>query len=350
MSSSQNKLTIAVAATKSYLFAWQSFIRAILAAASYRKDVVLIVATDESKEAQIAIDFAKKELPEDWEIILIKLQIKDDKTTRYKEEAQLRIAALQGACFSMARKIRADFCWVVESDTIVPADALRVLEWTLNMPTGDGNPHYDIAAATYPNGLFLGGFGTPQNQICEDFLPHERKLKPRLKIVYEECEKRLKEAKDKKTGERESMRMVRLRERIKHCPPDGNVWEVIAKYGWRRRGWMDAAYPGIGRGAIVPSDWCGLGCTLLSKRALAHAEFTGYEGKGTQDLFLCWNKWYPAGLKIACVPHIACDHIKRKPDDAPKDSPDYIHFRAYHETDGEHKNHLRVKTQPYIQI
>jgi hypothetical protein len=113
---------------------------------------------------------------------------------------------------------------------------------------------------------------------------------------------------------------------------------------------MDFAYPGIGYGAIVPSDWCGLGCTLLSKRALAHADFTGYEGKGTQDLFLCWSRWYPAGLKIACVPHIACDHIKHRPPEAPKDAPPIIHYRAYHETEGECRGHLRTRQQPFISV
>lgn len=343
-------MVICVSGTKSYLHAWPQCVRAIAAAAAHHEEAHFIFATDESKEGKAAAEIAQRELPDGWKVTVLNLPIKDDKSTRYKEEAQMRIAALQGACFSLARKVRADLCWVVESDNIVPADALRVLEWTLAMPTADGSPHYDIAAATYPNGLFLGGFGTPQNQIAEDFQPHERKLKPRLKLVFEECEKRLKQAKDQKTGERESKRMGRLRERIKNCPPDGNVWEVIAKHGWRRRGWMDAAYPGIGRGAVVPSDWCGLGCTLLSKRALAHADFTGYEGKGTQDLFLCWNRWYPAGLKLACVPHIVCDHIKRKSPEAPADAPEIIHYRAYHETDGEHRGHLRVRQQAFVQV
>lgn len=343
-------MVICVSGTKSYLHAWPQCVRAIAAAAAHHEEAHFIFATDESKEGKAAAEIAQRELPDGWKVTVLNLPIKDDKSTRYKEEAQMRIAALQGACFSLARKVRADLCWVVESDTIVPADALRVLEWTLAMPTADGSPHYDIAAATYPNGLFLGGFGTPQNQIAEDFQPHERKLKPRLKLVFEECEKRLKQAKDQKTGERESKRMGRLRERVKNCPPDGNVWEVIAKHGWRRRGWMDAAYPGIGRGAVVPSDWCGLGCTLLSKRALAHADFTGYEGKGTQDLFLCWNRWYPAGLKLACVPHIVCDHIKRKSPEAPADAPEIIHYRAYHETDGEHRGHLRVRQQAFVQV
>ena len=315
-------ITITVAGTKSYLYAWPQCVRAIAVAAAHHTDAHFIFATDESKEGKEAGELAQRELPDGWKVSVLNLPIKDDQSTKYKEEAQIRIAALQGACFSFSRKIRSDACWVVESDTIVSADSLRVLEWTLAMPTADGSPHYDIAAATYPNGLFLGGFGTPQNQIAEDFLPSDKEVR----------------------------RIGRLRERVKKCPPDGNVWEVNAKHGWRRRGWMESAYPSIGRGAIVPSDWCGLGCTLLSKRALLHSDFTGYEGKGTQDLFLCWNRWYPAGLKIACVPHIVCDHIKRKSPDHPADVPEIIHYRAYHETEGECRGHLRVREQAFVQV
>lgn len=343
-------ISITVAATKSYLHAFPQCVRSIAAAASHHEEAHFILATDESKEAKQAAEIAQRELPEGWKVTVLNLPIKDDASTRYKEEAQLRIAALQGAAFAFARKIRATRCLVVESDTIIPADALRVLEWTLSMPTADGQPHYDIAAATYPNGLFLGGFGSQSHQIAEDFLPHERKLFPRLKLVHEACEARLKACKDPKTAEREHKRLQRLRERIKKCPPDGNIWEITAKHGWRRRGWLDFAYPGIGRGAIVPSDWCGLGCTLLSQRALAHADFTGYEGKGTQDLFLCWHRWHPAGLRIACVPHVVCDHIKRKSDSDPADSPEILHHRAYHELEGEHRGHLRVRTQPFVPV
>lgn len=343
-------LSIVVAATKTYLHAFPQCVRAIAAAAAHHAEAHFIFVTDESKDAKRAEEALQSELPEGWRLTVLRLALGDDTSTRYKEEAQLRIARLQGAGFAMARKIRSSRCWVVESDTIVSGDALRVLEWTLAMPTADGSPHYDIAAATYPNGLFLGGFGSPQHQIAEDFLPSEKKLPARLKLCLDTCESRLKSCKDRKAAEREHKRMGRLRERIKNCPPDGNIWEVTAKHGWRRRGWLDFAYPGIGRGSIVPSDWCGLGCTLLSARALAHADFTGYEGRGTQDLFLCWSRWHPAGLKIACVPHVVCDHIKRKSADAPKDAPEIIHHRAYHELDGECRGHLRVRTQPFVAV
>lgn len=334
-------LAIATAATKSYLHAWPQCVRSIASAAAHHAEAHFIFATDESKESKAAEELLRAELPEGWKITAIRMKGIEDDAKDYKHAAQLRIAALQGSAFAFARsKLRADLLWSVESDNIVPANALRVLEWTLQMPDAAGMPYYDIAAGTYPNGLFLGGFGTPQNPIAEDFLPSERKLKPRIKLCLEACEARLKSA----PSEKEMKRMGRLRERVKKAPPDGsNVWEVTAKHGWRRRGWMDFAYPGIGEGAVVPSDWCGLGCTLMNKRALAMADFCGYDGGGTQDLFLCWHRWHPAGLRIACVPHVVCDHVKR-------DGEKIIHHRAYHEQDPAYRGHLRVRHQPFIPV
>ena len=331
------KLAIVTAATKSYLHAWLACVRSIATAGAHHPDAHFIFATDQSDEAKAAAKILKEELPEGWKITVIPLPFDDD-AKDYAEAAQLRIAALQGAGFAFARaKVRADRVWSVESDNIVPADALRVLEWTLDMPMADGSPYYDIAAATYPNGMFLGGFGTPQSAINEDFLPHERKLKPRLKQCFDACEERLKST----PSEREHKRMGRLRDRAKKAPPDGTLWEVIQKHGWRRRGWMESAYPGIGQGSIVPTDWCGLGCTLMSKRALALADFSGYEGKGTQDLFLCWHRWHPAGLRLACVPHVPCDHVKRA-------GEEIIHHVAYHQPDGECRGHLRTRAAKWI--
>ena len=335
-------ISIVTAATRSYLHVWPQLIRAVSTAASHHSDAHFIFATDQREEAKKAEEYAKTHLPEGWKITTLNLPITDD-AKDYKEPAQTRIARLQGLAFDFARRIKSDLCWSVESDTIPTANALRVLEWTLQMPDASGNNYYDIAAATYPNGLFLGGFGDSRNQIAEDFLPKERKLKPRLKLLIEECEKRLKDTKCKAVVEKERKRALRLREFVKKSPPDGNIWEVTAKYGWRRRGWMDYAYPGIGLGSIVPSDWCGLGCTLLSKKALQLADFNGYQAKGTQDLFLCWSRWKPAGLRIACVPHVVCDHIKRAKDKI-------IHYRAWHEQDPEYYGHLRQSAHEFISL
>lgn len=353
-------LSIVTSATKGYLHAWPQCMRAIAAAAAHHQEAHFIFSTDESKEAEVAAEIAKRELPEGWKVSVLKMPFRDD-TKDYKQEAQKRIAILQGAGFAFARKIRSSMCWSVEGDTIPPANALRVLEWTLAMPQADGRPYYDIAAATYPNGLFLGGFGDYRHAIAEDFLRSERKIPDRLNRCIEASEKKLKEASSVRPAsmtdahriaalcEKEGKRLARLHERVKKCPPLGNVFEMNSK-GYRRRGWMDHAYPGIGLGAVVPSDWCGLGCTLLSAAALAHADFNGYEGRGTQDLFLCWHRWHPVGLRIACVPHIACDHIKRKHAGSPSDAPEIVHYRAYHETEGECRGHLRQRPQPFVQI
>jgi len=350
-------ISICTAATRSYLYAWPQLIRAIATAAAHHEEAHFIFATDQSEEAKKAAEYAKVRLPEGWKITTLNLPITEDEKS-YKESAQIRIAQLQGEAFEFARRIKADLCWSVESDTIPPAHALRVLEWTLSMPQSDGKPYYDIAAATYPNHMFLGGFGDTRHQIAEDFLPEERKLKSRLKLLLEKCEERLKaipkptnaeEAKKaQSTAKKEGKRMGRLREWIKKSPPIGNIFELNAK-GYRRRGWMDFAYPGIGLGAVVPTDWCGLGCTLLSKAALAHADFTGYEGRGTQDLFLCWSRWHPAGLRLACVPHVACDHIKRK-SDKEKGKSEIVHYRAYHEQEGECRGHLRQRQQAFVAV
>jgi hypothetical protein len=343
-------LAIATYATKSYFYCWPQFLRRIAAAAAHHAEAHFILATDQSDEAKQSIETARHELPEGWRIQAITLPLDDGgaEGKDYQTPAQMRIAALQGAAFAAARKIRATALWSVEADNLVPADALRVAEWTLQMPQADGSNFYDIAAVTYPNGLFLGGNGSPTHPIAEDFSEKERRLPPRLIRALEVCRERLKDCKDQTIGEREGKRLGRLHERVKKCPPDGNVFEVTAKHGWRRRGWMDFAYPGIGRGAIVPSDWCGLGCTLMSAKALALAEFSGYDGRGTQDLFLCWHRWHPAGLRIACIPHTAADHVKRKGKDAPADAPEYTHYRAYHETEGEYRGHLRVRQQEWM--
>lgn len=341
-------LAIVTAATKGYLHAWPQCLRAITASAAHHAEAHFIFVTDESEAAAAASELAKRELPEGWKITVLKHAIETDPKD-YKTDAQCRIARLQGNGFSFARKIRASMCLSVESDTILPAHALRVLEWTLQMPRADGSPLYGVAAATYPNGLFLGGFGTPAHPIAEDFLPRERKLSDRLRLCLETCEGRLKSPLSKSSSEKELKRMGRLRERVRKKPPLGSIWETIAEHGWRRRGWLDFAYPGIGEGAVVPSDWCGLGATLLSREALAHADFTGYDGRGTQDLFLCWRRWYPAGIRIACVPHVACDHIKAKPS-REHDTVEVVHHHAWHETEGEFRGHLRQRSSPFVPL
>ena len=354
-------LAISTYATKSYFYVWPQFLRKVSIAASHHKEVYFILATDKSKEAEEALEIAKEELPEGWKLVSINLDIEEEEE-KYKEKSQILIAKLQNAAFNFARKLRVDFLWSVESDVLVSEESLKISEWVLQMTDLNGNYFYDVAACTYPNALFLGGFGNPYKQIEEDFNFEERKIPERFKKVFEKRQEILKELqkeeseliklqnnkkenliKIKEKIDKQISKLEKLNQKVKNFPPDGNIWEVIAKYGWKRRGWFDFAYPGIGRGSVVPSDWCGLGCTLLNKKALSLSEFSGYQGKGTQDLYLCWEKWYPKNIRIACIPHCPSDHVK-----IDKEENKIIHYKAYYETDGEFKNHLRTKIEDWI--
>ena len=73
------------------------------------------------------------------------------------------------------------------------------------------------------------------------------------------------------------------------------------------------------------------------------AFYDGYTGAGTQDLFLCWNRYNPNGLRTACITHTVCDHVKHQ-------GGKLIHYRAYHEPDGEMKGHLRVAQQEWVDL
>jgi hypothetical protein len=121
---------------------------------------------------------------------------------------------------------------------------------------------------------------------------------------------------------------------LKTAPADGNIFARQAK-GWRPRGWLEEAYPGVGCGAMLPTDWFGMGCTLFSQRALQLANWTGYQGAGTQDLWLGWRCLHQHGLRFAVVPHALASHLK------PVDGKMTL-MHAYHELDGLTKGHLRM--------
>jgi hypothetical protein len=342
-------LAITISATKGYLFAWESCVLKLAVAASHIEQCNFIFSTDNSQETVKAFELSKEILPDSWTFTILKHPISDDTSENYKIPAQLRIAQLQGYGFVEARKLKSDFCLNLESDVLIRPDAIRMLIWALQMPQSDGSPYYDIAMATYPNGLFLGGFGSPQHPIAQDFLPNERKLP-------EELAKRLKEREDetkKFTAPPDVAWMEegqKLHEELQKCPPIADVWELNSKGKYRQRGWLDFAYPGIGKGALVPTDWVGLGCTLLSKKALALADFSGYDGKGTQDLFLCWKRWHPAGLRMCVSTHTPCDHVKPVRDEGNIRTGKYTHFQAFHEQIGEATGHLRCQPTEFIQL
>lgn len=366
-------LAISVCATKSYTYAMRTQARRVAICIKYAKietgDVIIV--GDESKEIDQICQYWTNILPEKWKIHLVKNSGFLEGGENYKKKAQLLIADMRTVAHSLAIKLKVDYLWSLDSDTLPHANALRVLLDTLNFDNG----YYNVAMCPYPNTSFLGGRGTPQSQIAEDFLLEERNVPQKLKLVFEECEKRLKGErlpawndeksikwienneinkellknrdleKIKKLMEKESARFKRLQGKIKNCPPLGNVFTLNGKK-WRKRGWLENAYPALGKGSIVPTDWVGFGCTLMDAKALELAYFEGYDGSGTEDLYIGWNRWYPNGIKMAVLPHSPADHViweKKKGGDEKK----FTLYSVYHETDGEFVGHLRTRASEW---
>lgn len=338
-------LVVTICATESYTFAMKEQAGRVVANIVDEPAGVVVLVGDDSGALKSVEKHYGELLPEGWSVERIAVPGAREDGANYKEPAQLLIARLRTAAFNRARKLRAALTWSLDSDVLPPANALSCMKTMLEFDRG----YYAVSTCSYPNTAFLGGRGSPRNPIAEDFLPHERKLPPELKAEFEANEAELKQLAEEKRQptEEQRARWDATNKKIRECPPDGNIWEVIARHGWRPRGWLDHAYPAIGRGAVVPSDWCGFGCTLMSPAALAHAHFEGYTGKGTEDLFICYQRWLPAGLRINVITHCPCDHViwGKKKGDAPEK---YTLVRAFHEQEGQCAGHLRTESLPWI--
>lgn len=336
-------ISITICATKSYTYAMMAQLQRVISNITSAKlaNGCVILVGDRSAELQKVSDAYKEALPPGWSVTKIgRDDFAENGEKNYKRSAQLLISEMRQAAFVEARRIGSVACWSLDSDVLPPHNALRC---SLDMIRFDDG-YYSVSTCPYPNTLFLGGFGTPQNNIAEDFLPHERKLPADLQAEWKANEKELKELNrlKKPITEKHREKWAATHKKMKECPPDGNIWEVTAKHGWRRRGWLDFAYPAIGQGAVVPSDWCGFGCTLMNQNALSLANFDGYEGRGTEDLYIVWKRWYPAGIRLNVITHCPCDHVlwdKKKGGDAKK----YTLLNAYHEESGEYRGHLRQR-------
>ena len=338
------KLAVVICATQNYTYAMEAQAYRVCANLSHLDpaNVIIILVGDRSRELRRIYDLYFGLLPQSI-VKLVSIDIETDDHESYKTDAQLLIARMRSRAHAEARSYKAYQCWSLDSDVLPPSNALRCMQTMLEFDDG----YYGVSTCPYPNTGFLGGFGSPQNHIAEDYLPKERKLPDALRADVQAEEEERKALKDNPTDEQVS-RWTKTRERVKECPPDGNIWEVTAKHGWRRRGWLDNAYPGIGKGAVVPSDWCGFGCTLMGREALALATFDGYDGKGTEDLFICWERWYPAGIRINVIPHCPCDHViwdkKKKGGDPTK----FTHLVVGHELEGEYRGHLRIRNRAWL--
>ena len=335
-------LAITICATKNFTYAMCEQVRRIVANLRDEDPGHVVLSGDSSRELKGIVAEFHRLLPSGWTVHHVENHFAQDDNPHYQQSAQLLLMQLRSEAFSCARRLNVDYCWSLDSDVLPPPNALRCMKTMLEFDDG----YYSVSSCPYPNALFLGGRGTPQNPISEDFLPHERQMPDELKAQWADFENRVRSAKAQdevqKLWDGEG---TALQKKIRECPPDGNIWQVIGKHGWRMRGWLDHAYPSIGRGAVVPSDWCGFGCTLMNRRALEATHFDGYDGKGTEDLYIVWKRWYPLGLRINCITHCPCDHViweKKKGGDAQK----YTLLQTYHEQSGEYVGHLRVSPRP----
>jgi hypothetical protein len=338
-------LTAGVYFTKNWCYSIDSWLEHFCSAV-YGTVGTLIVSTDNTDECLQKANKVKERLRIfNWHTIHVVTDILDDKFECYKDDAQHIIARIQQKAFAKARELSSDYFWSIESDVLVPPNALKVLQQALQFD----DSYYGIGMVTYPNGQFLGGRGTARHNICEDATEEERDISKELKKQIERRKddlEKLKKNKEQPTDQQQK-EWIEIDKEIKKCPPSGNIFELQAK-GWKKRGWLESAYPAIGRGAILPTDWVGLGCTLLNKKALSLATFEGYELKGTQDLFLCWSRWQPAGIKMCVIPHILCSHVKRKVGKDGKRTDEIEIHEAYHELEGDCEGHLRWRPRKYI--
>jgi hypothetical protein len=378
-------IAVAICSTRSYSYALIAQARKIQACLSGYPAGVIILVGDKSPQLAKAHAFYKKLLGSGWSIELWPGQYEDG-LENYKNPAQLIIAQMRSVAFDRARQLNVDYCWSLDSDVLPHPNSLKMMIGSLDLFEGV----YDISTCPYPSqggGPFLGGRGTPERPILPNFYDDEREIPAELQKKIAKHHEILKKfhpnrpdqkwfdgrkALDKEVQQCKVIGdtffcnsqsglqpfMGKVKERIEgHFPKSSKVPKELLKKidqdfkfyspkGFRRRGWMDAAYPGIGWGAIVPSDWCGFGCTLMNRKALALAQFEGYEGAGTEDLYVVWKKWYRSGLKINVIPHVPCDHVIRDRQNPKK----FILCQAHHESkDPERSGHLRVEYRPWYE-
>ena len=312
------KLLISTFATKSFCYALHDQARRVAACLAYAGihgcNTEYLFVSDGSQEALDALEKIKSELRFKVTHRIID-DLTDNNTGKHVAESNMVIARMQDEAFTYARRNDFTHHWTVEADILPNANALQSLIDTLTFDRG----WYSVAMAAYPNSLFLGGKGSPQRHIYPNVYDDERKVSKSLQA-------RLK-SKNPETAKK-------AREELEKQPSTGNVFVRQAK-GWRPRGWLEECYPGIGRGAIVPTDWFGFGCTLFDRRAIELANWTGYLGAGTQDLWLGWRCFYQHDLRFAVVPHALATHVKRI-------DGVMTMMHAYHEMSGDAVGHLRT--------
>ena len=355
--SNKIKLGIYVVSTLKHSYALKAQARALHSACVYagvKNPVIAIVCSEDGFFEEVAEVY--RGLFGKGDVFLLKRpEFFDCKSRKnYKNPVQLMIAQMRTLG---TKKLLTEDCnriLSMDSDVIPKHNSIRCMLDTLHFDNG----YYDVAQCPYPSqggGSFLGGRGTKQQQILPDFYEEEQDIPKELKKKQKKQQKKLEQFiedlaknKTKKTEkidkEIEEMRadIEATQKQIKACPPKANVFTLNGKK-WRKRGWFDQAYPAIGLGSVVPVDWVGFGCTMMTKKAASLCDFSGYNGGGTEDLYIIWNRWDQYDIKIANISHSPSDHIVR---DRNKEGK-YIHIFTYHEKEGEHEGHLRQTSRPW---
>ena len=343
------KYAIGIPATKNYTYAMHAQavqVQANLAYAGIAPEEVVIVLVGDKEIAKFANTYERL-LPGCVVDVTSDAGAIEGKEN-YDKNSQLLIAQLRTAVVARARTYAVEFLWFLDSDVLPPANALRC---SLDSLTFD-NGYYGVAACLYASqgdGPWLTGRGSYYNRIFSDLLTEERALPERvvdkinkLLLTRDDARKARDHAKHEWAVRRLDLWATWAET---HCGPKEDIYGLNSKGRWRRRGWFDFAYPAVGKGAIVPTDWCGFGCTLISARALAMCDWYGYDGGGTEDLFVVWERWFLNGIRIASIPHVLCSHVIRVRGKEGK----YVIVEGYHEFEGEYVGHPRKRTRPFYQ-
>jgi hypothetical protein len=375
------KICLCIIATRSYTYAMISQARRVVSAILNvpRGKIAggqVVLVGDTSKELEDVEKFYNDILPNNWHVIRITGNYPDN-LPNYKIRVQKLISTMRSVGFSYARKHDFDLCWSLDSDVLPPHNVLSCMITMLEFDNG----YYKVACSPYPSqggGDFLAGRGSDTNPILPDVYEDERLFTDELE------EKRqifIKELKDGvwKDGPELNAKRKWFSEEVQKMPAKGDVFflnshtgvkpfvdrlekllidhpeavKIIKKesegnwkaLGFRRRGWLSAAYPGIGLGSILPIDWFGMGALLMQKESLHLTEWSGYNGEGTEDIFIQRVKWKRNGIRMCALPHCPSDHVIRG-----KSPGEFILCQVYHETaNAECVGHLRVERRPWFQ-
>lgn len=334
------KFSIYTTSTTGYERSLETQARRIVASLSLEKrindeDILILIVTDKDETVQAARTVYVNGLPGATVKVLADPRLAGG-FENYGQNAQLLIAQMRTMATMQALAWNSDRCLSLDGDVLPPHNAIRCMLDMLEFDAG----YYGVSFCPYPShggGAFLGGRGTHRNPILPDFYEDEKDIPEELLAEREEL------LKDVKSNE---VRLKEIDTAIKQIPPKGDVFAMNAAGKWKRRGWFDNAYPAVGKGAVVPVEWTGCGCTMMNREALALCDWAGYDGRGTEDLYLNFQRWEPNGIKMCCIPHCPCDHVVRNPDPA-KSMGEFIHVHTGHEREGEYSGHLRQWRGPW---